>query len=175
MENIPVEKRPSQLRFLYINPHGFNGHHVVKVEQLLKYCSRKKVDAVIMAEPSTKWTTGEIKKLKRKFQSYSKNTTIIGSNCNVTMTSKTNHLPGGTLTMLFNSILPYLQTKSIHKDALGRWSAITLIRRHTSILFLTVYRIPNSSDPGPYTSCSQYNEISKRIQTTTHYREQILT
>lgn len=128
----------------------------------------------MMAETSTKWTTGEIRTLKRKVKAFSKNTAIIGTNCYVTTASPQNHLPGETLTMLFNSILPYLQTKTIHKDVLGRCSAITLTRKHTSILFITVYRIPNSSDPGPYTSCSQYNEIQKRIQTTTYYRKQLL-
>ena len=75
----------------------------------------------------------------------------------------------------YNSIRNNVQRKNIHQDPLGRWSAITYTRNNKSILFLTVYRIPDSSDVGPTRSCSQYNRILGSVHQAKHFREQLLT
>ena len=68
-----------------------------------------------------------------------------------------------------------MQRNNIHQDLLGRWSAITYTRNNKSILFITVYRVPDTSDPGPTCSCSQYNTILGSVHQAKHFREQLLT
>lgn len=81
-----------------------------------------------------------------------------------------NYLPEGTVSIFYPPLSHWVDVASVHRDTLGRWTASTLVVKEVKLLFITVYRIPNSTDSGPYTSLSQYNVITSKFQSSTHYR-----
>lgn len=44
--NLPLEKTDSQIRFIYLNPNGLNGHHFTDVQRLIKYSHKWNIDGV---------------------------------------------------------------------------------------------------------------------------------
>lgn len=61
-----------------------------------------------------------------------------------------------------------------HVDPLGRWTATMLTIKTVKVLLVTLYWIPNPTNPGPFTSISQYNVKTTKVQTLVHYSAQIL-
>jgi hypothetical protein len=58
------------------------------------------------------------------------------------MTTKTAYLPGGTATLLLGNIIGRLEPNGRGGDPLGRWSYITLRRKHRPpITIYTVYKV----------------------------------
>ena len=99
---------------------------------------------------------------------------MVGTHSGIITTSKQNYLYGGTLSLLMREFHHHVDTGTIHKDVLGRWSATTIKRNNTDIFFINVYHIPESTNVGPTKSFNQYNEKLGVVKDTSHYREKLL-
>lgn len=110
------------------------------------------------SESNTIWTSGMARALRKELVPWSSKSQIIGTHSNINTTSKKNYLPGGIVSIFMNAIYPHINTHNIHKDVLGQWSATIITQKNISILLINMYKIPDSSNCGPYTSLNQYNE-----------------
>lgn len=172
---IPPEKPRGCIRGLYVNPHRFNTIYTLKTQQLLRCCQNISIDIVQLADTATRWTTRKSNKLAFTMNKYKSNSKIVTSDSSLpARTAAKEHLPGGTATILFHPVANWSQSSSHYIDPLGRWTAITLCIKEFSILLITLYCIPNTTNYGPLTSMAQYNTKTGIIQTSSFYRFQIL-
>ena len=86
-----------------------------------------------------------------------------------------NGYQGGTIIVISDQIVGSIDKDSIKIDKLGKWSTFTMSNNNKKVLFITIYRISQSSDQGVYKSLSQYNNINGKIITATKYRKEVFT
>jgi len=65
------------------------------------------------------------------------------------------------LTAIWGEVIGTMDKNSIVIDKIGKWSAFTISKNNRKIVFITIYRIPQSSDQNAYKAISQYNNINK--------------
>lgn len=150
---LPAKKIKGYVRVLYCNPNGFNMSKSVKVQQLFRYCFENDVDVVAMAETTTKWSSREVYRFENEVRKLTTKARFVTSYSKLDFKSPTNYLPGGTATFFTAPVSHSIKTDPFI-DKLGRWQAVTVTENDVSLLIITVYRLPNTSNPGPKTTAS---------------------
>ena len=64
-------------------------------------------------------------------------------------------------TAIWREVIGAIDKNSIVIDKIGKWSTFTISKNNKKIVFITIYRIPQSSDQGAYKVILQYNNINK--------------
>jgi len=89
--------------------------------------------------------------------------------------TKSSYLPGGTMSIWWDSIGSYINTTNTKIDNLGRFHAISLEVNEKRVICITMYRIPVTPNNGKYSSIVQYNQMRKSVKLSEFYRREILS
>ena len=77
------------------------------------------------------------------------------------------------LTAIWGEVIGAMDKSLIVIDKIRKQSAFKISKNNKKIVFITMYRIPQSSDQGAYKAISQYNNVNKQSYSATKYRKDI--
>ena len=78
------------------------------------------------------------------------------------------------MAIICGNISSLMQKEEIKIDELGRWIVIPISNGVKNIIMIVIYRSQQSSNVGVYTLIAQYNQMNRKVQSSTHYRKEIL-
>ena len=141
---MPNSKQNTNIRVLSLNVKEFNTTNKEKLYHLITECQKREIDMALLNKMNTKWTSVIKSSMKYKLSSLDKNVEVLFADSDEHKMTKNNWLQGGLMNAIWSTLLQYFDRESVYNDKLGRWVAFKLTNKLKTILFIAVYRIPNS-------------------------------
>ena len=80
------------------------------------------------------------------FRKINRNAELIFANSKDYQATKNDWLPGGMLTAIWGEVIGAMDKNSIVIDEIRKWSVFTISKNNKKIVFITIYRISQSSN-----------------------------
>ena len=133
------------------------GMIMIKITQFVEYFTKNKLDIVMITETNSKWDTRTIEKIKFKMKEIGRNIQVTYIVSKAYNTTRSDWLLGGMMTVIRGNISSLLQKDKVKIDSLGKQMAYQVSNGTKTILFIIIYRIPQSTNEGIYKAITQYN------------------
>ena len=171
----PEHKDPTSFRIIMQNPHGISHYNeCFEYHLYMDQMNNHLADVICLSETNLQWTdystTNICSKYRKNVFRHSKQIT---SNSNLTY--DTPFQPGGTCTVLCNSVVGRYHNSI--SDPLGRWSVATInTSGNTKLSIITCYQVfQSNTTPGPKSAYTQqWTLLRKHGNRTPNPRKQFI-
>ena len=104
--------------------------------------------------------------MRNRMKSINKSVDIIASDSGEDTRTNGGYFPGGTMSIVTGRLAGMVNKDKIKKDRLGRWNSVRFESGKNKMQIITVYRIPESTQPGILKSRAQYDRINGEVKTS---------
>ena len=171
---IDSKKHEDCVRILTINPRGIGPDNHEKINMLKQAMVDYEIDMVLFSGTDRRWNERRIETMKSTMRSVNKSVDIIASDSGEDTRSIGGYLPGGTMSIVTGRLAGMINKDKIKKDKLGRWNSVRFQSGKNTMQIITVYRIPESTQPGILKSRAQYDRVTGEVKTSKQYRDELL-